>query len=300
MRASRMGVSVMVAIAVLCMSAVAAKSVVELSKATFKATYVAHGEKIPRVRLTTDADSADKVAEAGEIKVESTDMLNMQVSVTADGKATAIEQAFVRFENQRTGRDNLYLLRKRGNDLKVDVDLKREIAADLDFWNTRDVFTLQLVLGDARMKPSRTWTVTHGLRLGDADGAAFKRRSGGVFDFDIGVKKELLPEFDSPLPAGEERASFIKVAVATFAVMLPLPVLLGVWQRMGALALRVPQGKDLVTIAGLQACVLLHMACLIMFWLQWNIVTTWKAMGVVMVPTLVLVRALLQGGKSER
>lgn len=267
----------------------------QLEKLTFKATYVRDGEKNARVRLSADMSTVDQVADTGDVHVESSDTISVQASIVdASGESVGIEQAFIRFLNKRTGVDNLYLMRKTGLDIKVDVNLAREIRADHDFWVGTDTYRTEVVLGDERLKSSKTWVVTDSLRFKDQDASDFKPAPRGVFDFDVSVKKHLLPEFEFPIPPKEKRAPFSIVMIALIAVIVPLPLLLITWKWMGVLPLSLPSGHQLFVAGGLHFCVLAHIAILIGFWLSWNIVTTWKIMSVIMVPTLVFIRFFLR------
>lgn len=275
----------------------------KVEKVTFKVSFIEGGEKAARFRESSDGDaiSSGDVARPS-MRIKTGDSISVQVSVVDEaGDASAIEQAFLRFENVRTGKDNLYLMRKRGLDIKLDLDLRREIIADRDFWTASDTYAVHVVLGDRRLAPSVTWTVTPAMQFADADAAVFAPKARGVFDFDVSVKSRLLPEFEFPIPAGEKRAPLLAVLFGFVALCVPLPVLVVVWSRMGAFPLRMSQkGTDVLVVMGLQGCILLHMAALVMFWLKWDIVTTWKVMGVVMVPTLVFVRLFLTDEKVVR
>lgn len=280
-----------------------ASNVLRVEKASFKVSFVQDGEKAARYRLTSEGESIRNKEIAHEsMQIKSADSITAQVSVLNEaGDPSGVEQAFLRFENGRTGKDNLYLMRKRGLDIKIDLDLKREIGADPEFWSASDTYIVQIVLGDRRLSPSISWTVTTTLRFSDTDAAVFAPKARGVFDFDVSVKTGLLPEFEFPIPAGEKRAPLIVVVAALIALCIPLPVLIMVWLRMGVLPTQISQkGTDFLVIMGFQACILLHMAALIMFWVKWDIVTTWKVMGVVMIPTMIFVRLFLNEGKVSR
>lgn len=274
----------------------------QVSKVTFKATYIAHGEKASRTRLSTDGATIREVGDGDSRPMDllSTDSITVQATITDNnGSPTAIEQAFLRFVDVATGRDNLFIMRRRGQDIKIDLDLKREIKADLDFWKSLNAYRIEVVLGDVRLARSLTWVVTNEMRFTDSEGASFIRPPKGVFDFDVGVSKTLLPEFESPIPKGEKRAPKSAVISATISVIVPLLVLLMIWMHMNVFSF--DKCKDFEAVVGLQICVVLHIAAMVMFWLQWNIVTTWKVMAGIMVPTLIFIRALLhmEGGVSK-
>lgn len=286
---------------VLYAASVSAGTPVQLEKVAFKATHVKHDEKIARVRLSADASTVHQIGEDGDVEVEPSDTITAQASIVDDsGESVAIEQAFLRFENKRTGKDNIYLMRKSGLDSKVDVNLPREIRADHDFWVGQDSYRVEVILGDERLKRSVSWLVTDSMKFADADAEIFKLLPRGVFDFDISVKKEILPEFEYPLPANGKRAPWSIVLVALIAVAVPLPVLLMIWKQLGVLPLRLPGGRHLVVVGGLQTCILAHILALIMFWFRWNIVTTWKVMGVIMVPTFLFMRSFLQENEESK
>lgn len=298
------------AILLLCVSffvglrpGVEASDVIKAEKTSFKVSFVEDGEKAARYRVTSEGGSisSKKVAQES-MHIKSTDLITAQVSVLdGAGDPSGVEQAFLRFENVRTGKDNLYLMSKRGLDIKTDLDLKREIGSDPEFWTASDTYVVQIVLGDRRLSPSISWTVTTELQFSDKDAAVFAPKPRGVFDFDVSVKTRLLPEFESPIPVGEKRAPLTVVMLALIALCIPLPVLIVVWFRMDALPTQISlKDTDLLVVMGLHACILLHMAALVMFWIKWDIVTTWKVMGIVMIPTLIFVRLFLTEGKAGR
>lgn len=299
--------------------ALGADAAYRIDKIKFKVSYVEHGEKFARVSAETSDDDGDGTAPGikEELFIKTTDVLQASVSVVADGSSeengdstsVSVEQAMLRIVNLRTGLDNLYVMRKtgagRGGDAKVEVNIAKEIRADRALWTFNNEaddagWRVEVIVGDARLKTSRSWVAVPRMRIRDHDAEVVKEPKRGVFDFDISIKRHLLPEFEFPLPVEEKRASTPVVLLALVAVILPLPVLLVTWVNMGALPLRLPKndGKQMAMVTGLQMCVAAHIVALALFWTQWNIVTTWKMMGVIMIPTLVLMRAFVNNDKQ--
>lgn len=252
------------------------------------------GEKIHRYRAATDRQSINQPATYDQVQIQPTDSISCQATfLDDDQEPAATTQAFLRFENRQSGADNIYLLRKRGRDMKVDVNLAREIKADLQFWRHNDTYLVQLIMGGLELDSSTTWSITDNMRFKEASTDAFKEPARGVFDFDVSVKKSLLPEFISPITPPEKRAHHLLIIAALAGVLLPIPVLLFGWWKMGVFPLRLKSDDKGMLVVGFELCVLAHIAALAMFWLKWNIVTTWKVMAVLMIPTYLLGRKLL-------
>lgn len=280
----------------------ATESSISLAKASFKCTYVQDGERMHRVWVTAESDTISKVAAPEGFAADGGDSLSVQASfLDQEDNAVSVHQLFLRFVNKRTLADNLFLLKRRGREMKVDVKLRTEVKADRDFWAASDVYDVELVMGDFKLTQSTTWTITENMRFAEGSEALFQPPPTGVFDFDIGVKKRLLPEFVSPIPDPEKRAAFPLIVAALVGVVMPLPFLFIGWTKVGVFPLRFPSGKSQrLWLFGFEACVLGHLVALVMFWIQWNIVTTWKVIGALMVPTWFFGRNVLAAPEQKR
>ncbi|CAN8069594.1 unnamed protein product [Agarophyton chilense] len=262
-------------------------------RAIFKSSYVLGEEKVQRVRLSSDRDSLQQVA-TPHLEVAPDDSLACQVSFQDNQKDPAApNQVLFRFENKKTGKDNYFLMKKKGRDFKVDIKLSKEIKGDLEFWQKDGSYRAELIMGDPELDLSQTWTITDKMTFSDKASALFKEPERGVFDFDVSVKKYLLPEFISPTPAPEKRAHPLVVVGALIGVTLPSLLLLYVWIRMGVFPLSFKDKNNVGVLIGFEACVLGHIVALVMFWVKWNIVVTWKVMAALMIPTCILGRQLL-------
>lgn len=272
---------------------------VTFSKASLKVRIARDGEKVNHVMLSTQPDTLAQVASPEGFRVGLGHTIYVQASfVDAKSEPASIHQLFLRFVNQRTQQDNLYMLKLKGKEMRLDLKLKTEINADLDFWTKDDVYGVQLVMGDWKLGQSATWVITEKMKFAEDAASMFERAPKGVFDFDVGVKKEALPEFETALPEGEKRAPLVAIVIALVAVVAPLPMLVVGWVRLGVFPLRLPEGKgERFAVLGFEACVVGHLAALVMFWVRWNIVTTWKVMGVLMIPTLLFGRKVVLGGE---
>lgn len=267
---------------------------ISFQKGTFKVTHIEHGEKKQRVRLSTDADSVSKVAQPEGFTMDTKDSIAVQLSFVDESEnAAVVRQAFLRFENKRTGQDNIYLLEKKGRDMKVELPIQKEIRGDLEFWKHKDSYKVDVIMGDVKLEGDGIWTITEDMMFFEDSEKAFKKAPGGVFDFDVGVKKTLLPEFITPIAPAEKRAPKLFVLVALLAVLMPLPILLVAWARLGVFPLRISEGFSLGSVIGFELCLLCHVMALGMFWFSWNIVKTWKVMGVLMIPTYLFGRKVL-------
>lgn len=288
-----------VTIALLIDLAHATDEAITLSKASLKVHITRDGEKVNLVMLSTQPDTLSQVASPKGFEIGLGHSVSVQASfIDASSEATSIHQPFLRFVNQRTKQDNVYLLKRKGKEMRLDLGLKAEIKADLDFWTKDDVYGVELVMGDWKLDQSATWVITERMRFGADAKAMFEHAPRGVFDFDVGVKKGVLPEFETALPEGEKRAPLTAIVLALVGVVLPLPMLVVGWIRLGVFPLRLPREKgEQFAVLGFEACVVGHLIALVMFWLRWNIVTTWKVMGVLMIPTLLFGRSVVLGVK---
>ena len=275
---------------------------ITLKKAVVKLNYVKHGERVHRIKAEVNGETIATSKPFAPFQIEPTDSINVQLSLLNEEEEPAfIKQPFLRIENIETKQDNLYLLKRRGKDMRLDLSLKKEIKADLDFWQKDYSYRLQIIMGDLKLKESQTWTITDHMSFQDHVGSGiFEKPARKVFDFDVGVKKTLLPEFSFPIPIPEKRASLPIVIAGLICTFLPWFLLLVFWKGLGAFNLRLPSNKgEKILFIGFEMCVLAHLVALSMFWYKWNIVTTGKVVGVLMVPTLILGRNLLPLSKKD-
>lgn len=264
---------------------------IKFEKAWLKVSYVQEGERMQRARIWTDIDKVDEIG-TDSVTMSGSDTISIQASFVDDGdKAVGIRQAFLRFLNKDTNEDNIYLLRKKGLDMKFDLSVSKEIRADRSFWAFKTGYRVELIMGDVKLDKSRTWVIIEDLKFSEDSESFFEGTKGKVFDFDIGIKKILLPEFSATIKAEEARARAASVGVAVLAILVGSVVLLWTLGRMGAL--RFEMTGNAGTMIGFGICVLGHVGALGMFWWQWNIVETWKVMGMIMVPTILFGRSVL-------
>lgn len=279
----------------------AATSSISLVKASFKLNIVRDGEKIHQLWLTAERDEASQTASPEGFQVSNGNSISVQASFEGAGGGPAfVRQLFLRFVNTRTKQDNLFLVKRKGRDMRADVVLEREVKSDAEFWVKDDSYAVELIMGDLHMKESTTWTITENMRFAEDAAPMFSRPERGVFDFDVSVKKYLLPEFFSPVPVPEKRASLPAIVMALISVLLPLPVLFIVWTKLGVFPLEFPKERSQqLYIFGFESCLLGHLVALVMFWVKWNIVTTWKVVGALMIPTMIFGRNVLSADKKR-
>jgi hypothetical protein len=267
---------------------------IQIDRISARVAYVNDGE-----RLTRDSASAAgpdfSLAGMSSVTVDVEDSVLVQVACKdQDGVVAHPQQAFVRFvRTDQDTLDSVHVMAKKPIEMRVDLKFGKEIRADREFWDGDATYRMEVIVGDTRMAGTGggvTWTAIKELRfLGGSGGrhSLFKRKAAGVFDFDVSVKKKMLPEFSSPIGPGARQAPRVAVLLASAAVVAPLPLVLVAWARIGALPLSLPaSASELASAIGFEACLLGHMAALVMFWLQWNIVRTWKVMGILMLPTV--------------
>jgi hypothetical protein len=289
----------------LVVSISAAGPTISLERVSMRLTYTAAQEK--RTRASASAEAPDfSVGADTSVVVDADDMLIVQAASTEDGSngdPAYPQQVFLRIVRKSDGRDAVYVMRKKSIEMRTELSLRKEIYADSEFWQRGHSYAIEVVVGDTRMAKGITWVAVESLMFSGESSSvakAFAVPAGNVFDFDIGVKKHLQPEFTSPIPPSQKQAPFNLVIVALIALGAPFPLVLVAWMQLGVIPLTLPESmSERLSVVGFEACLLGHMASLVMFWLRWNIVYTWKVMSVIMIPTVFLGHQVLSAGASR-
>ena len=276
-----------------------AEGALRFERASFKVTYVRGDERIQRARVSADSENVKDLG-IEELVVSGSDSIAaVGAIVNEKGEPASVSQLYLRFLNKQTMEDNIYVLQKKGRDMKLDFGLRKEVKKDLGFWQHDASYRVEMIYGDLKLVESGIWVITDDMRFSEESKDVFQKEAQSVFNFDVGVKWRPGPEFEAPVPEQEKRAGTGTIMAALAGVIAPFFVLFGTWLKMGALRLKLPDEGKANAIA-METLVLCHAVALGMFWWQWNIVTTWKFMGVLMVPTLVFARYFLRDGESER
>lgn len=258
-----------------------------LSKGSFKVSYVQSGEKMHRLRASLSRDEPAPTGAQFNARREDTMSVQLQYEM-ADGKAGFPEQALLRVYNARLQADNLFLVRRKGRELRADVWLAAESRTDEGFWQKGDALRVEVVVGGEGLE-GWTWKIGEMRLVGDW---GFEKKRD-VFDFDVGVKKGLLDEFDAPVREEEKRAGGMLVGGAIVGVLGAFVGLIVGWGNMGVLPLKKGGDIGIGWGIGFQGCLLSQIIVLGLFWVRWDIVTTWKVMGMIMIPTIVCGRRVL-------
>lgn len=261
----------------------ASTSALRVESASIRVTYVLDSEKITRAHVK--ATSFDSEALPDGIEASESDSVVAQVwVVNEDDEAVTPSLAMLRIvdESVTPPRDSMWpMSMKRGAALRREISLRSEIRADAALWRTGGPLTLQIVVSDANLG-AVVWTATRSLSVD----VTSKMKTKAVFDFDVSAVRKVKKEFDTALPPPEREAPLSVVVGFCILTVAPLLALFAVWGRMGALRLRLPVGAmDRVKLVLFQLCLAAHVGVLAIFWVEWNIVTTWKAMAVLMGPT---------------
>jgi hypothetical protein len=284
------GLTAFGALIALCIGPALASDELRIDRLSARVTYAKEGEKIARMSGSVEWPDLS-AAGASLVNVDVDDALLAQVAcVNEAGVRMHPQQAFLRFVRvDRETEDSVHVMVKKPIEMRVELKLNKEIRANRDFWNGDAVYRVEVIVGDTRMvNGGITWVAIEKMRFTGGGGKGlFAIAPKGVFDFDVSVKKVLLPEFSSPIPVGAKQAPQAAVVAASIAVVAPLPLVVVAWARLGALPLSLPtSAMELLSAVGFEACLLGHMTILVMFWLQWNIVQTWKVMSLLMIPTM--------------
>lgn len=170
--------------------------------------------------------------------------------------------------------------------MRVDIELRKEMRKKEGFFREDVGYLVEVIVGDKNME-GFSWVVSTDMRF---KGRSMEREKPGVFDFDMRVKKGVLNEFEYVVPVEEDRVMIGIVVVFTALVLMPLVGLVVVWGKLGVWPLALPKGRDLLFFVGFQACVVVQIVVLVMFWIGVkgiNILETWKWLGGIMLPTLI-------------
>jgi Oligosaccharyltransferase subunit Ribophorin II len=282
----------------------AADPAIKLERAGMRLTYTVSQEKRTRASASVDGP-AFSVGSVPSVIAHPDDTLVAQASCVDQSDAAVPahpQQAFLRVVRVADGNDAVYVMRKKSIEMRAELSLRKEIRADREFWRVGDAYRVEIVVGDTRMVEGVTVVVVESLTF-DGESTSvlnvFRAPTGNVFDFDVGVKKFLLPEFTSPVAPGEKQAPFVAVMVALAALAAPFPFVFVAWGQLGVFPLTLPESMcERTMVVGFESCLLGHIAALVMFWLRWNIVYTWKVLVLLMVPTLFFGHKVLSAGAS--
>lgn len=267
---------------------VTGEAAIAFDRASVRISYVSQAERL--TRHTFSADGLDEISTGGlEAIVDPDDTFLAQAACASaeSGEKAYPQQAFLRFVREDTGADSMYVMQQKSIGMRVELAMKKEIRDDKKFWSHDAIYRVEIIVGDTQMTAGISWVAIKRMKFSSGSASVFKPPAGGVFDFDVGVKKSLLPEFSSPLPHEEKQAPSVAILVALVALLAPFPLVFVAWARLGVFPMSVPGGATERMFAfGFEICLLLHVAALTMFWLQWNIVHTWKVMATIMPPTI--------------
>jgi hypothetical protein len=266
----------------------AIESAMKVDRASVRISYVSQAERLTRNVFSTDAPDFSSRGGSKAI-VDPSDILVAQVGCVSvkSGDVAHPQQAFLRFVREDTGADAIYVMKRKSIEMRAELTMTKEIRDDLKFWSPDARYRVEVIVGDTRFGAGVSWVAIEGMQFSRGNAGAFKTRAQSVFDFDVGVKRFLLPEFSSQLPPEEKQAPAAAILIALIALLLPLPLVVVAWLRLGVFPLKMPDSASERSTALLfEACLLMHAAALVMFWLQWNIVRTWKVMAAITPPTI--------------
>lgn len=260
---------------------------INVERLSLRVTYIQDAEKLSKGAFAVENGEWDTFEPKTDLAVSPSDTILAQVScVDSSGNPVQPAQASLRIVDEATEppTDTIWPLKQRRQEMRREVSLQHETKADHVFWRTGVPYSVQLIVGDTRLERSVVWTVTTGFVVNSTIPSKAPR---GVFDFDLAVRKNSLPEFDSTRPENRKQVPFAIVAIFTILAMMPIFGLLAMWSQLGALSIKPYKSfSSKMNVILFEVCLAGHAAALGMFWVQWNIVTTWKVMAAIMVPTL--------------
>lgn len=262
---------------------------ITLDRASIRLSYVDQQERLTRHSASAEApDFSSTNSKSITASAEDTLLAQASCQNTVSGENAFPQQAFLRIVREDTGADAVYIMRKKSTDMRVEISFHKEIRADKEFWSADASYRVEIIVGDTDMTSGITWIAIKSLKFQQRDRGLFAAPVKGVFEFDNSVKKHVLPEFSSPIRAGEKQAPLYAVMIALVALLAPFPLILYVWNEMGMFPFVFPKERSKrASVAAFEICTLLIMGALFMFWWQWNIIQTWKVIGVLMIPTVI-------------
>ena len=258
-----------------------------VDRVAFRVSYVQDAEKLQRISVAADSfDLRTKQPLLDSVDASLSDTIVAQVVCRdSDGKVAHPTQAVLRIADESAVPpvDTIWPLNRRRNELRREISLEFESRVDRAFWRRNVAYTVQIIVGDRELGESVVWTITREFKLD----SAYEEKKRGVFDFDLAIRKSIKPEFDTPIPGARKEAPLSIVSTFSLLSIAPLVCLLIVWGRIGALTITIPRkSKERFDTIMFQLCIAAYIVVLTMFWVEWNIVTTWKVMGLLIIPSL--------------
>ncbi|KAA8490959.1 Dolichyl-diphosphooligosaccharide--protein glycosyltransferase subunit 2 [Porphyridium purpureum] len=229
------------------------------------------------------------------VSVDEKSTVEIRVDASRDGTSFAPQQAFLRVSDLNQS-DHLVVLPARSEKktkLSFAVSPGKQPTtssggAAAPYWKHQHVYSFELLLGDTSTENAIVYQVISALRV-DFRKPPPPLPTPGVFDFDMSVKKEPQPEFRWELPAPRSSPPMAIIAVFTVLAVLPMLGFVGASASvLGCFPLAIPKsGPALAAFAVFFACLTVIAGILFMFWLRWNILTTWKVLAVALIPTVI-------------
>ncbi|GAB0496295.1 hypothetical protein MMPV_007607 [Pyropia vietnamensis] len=278
-----------------------------------RVSYAAGPERVARHRLAarvSDSGVVDTAMPGPPLRLEDGDSLTVRAAVVdGAGKPLAPAQAFVRFVRRREegaagGKlQSVHLMKPRGEEMHLELSLKRLMAADPSFWTPDTSYVWSVLIGDAAIPRGVTWTASSEATLGPSSTyRPASTRTPGVFEFDLRVPHGLLPEFEAPMPPPRRGPPFVVIAIAVAAVLAPLAAfVVALATRPGAMAVKRGGGGDPAastltpSTTAFGACLVGVAAVLVRFWVGWRLTTTFGALALLAPLTLAAGYSSLRG-----
>uniref|UniRef100_A0A7S1XAV6 Ribophorin II n=1 Tax=Compsopogon caeruleus TaxID=31354 RepID=A0A7S1XAV6_9RHOD len=243
-----------------------------------------------RLEVMAGASEWDPVEQAIEMTEKHVPSLELELT---DVESPPPRQMFVRFTKNdklirypQGKREVVYLGNLKGSGPSSRVSFELTVhPKDLDFWDSKGKYQMELVVGDPRMKSPRVmvWTLCNEVIFDYINVPASKRKPP-VFDFDVSIKKSLQPEFIFEPSPVERRAPRLFSLLWAALTLAPLLALIRMWSRLGAFPLDLPTSS--LPFLGFQFCLVLNALLLVSFWLGWTIIATTKYLLILAIPTI--------------
>eukprot|EP00871_Galdieria_phlegrea_P004826 jgi/Galph1/5344/GphlegSOOS_G3996.1 len=194
-------------------------------------------------------------------------------------RVESLEQAWISFVEKESKEEYVFLPMKRTNDLLIYiVDVNREALQTLE--GKRGDFFLKLVVGDTRIPRGLSEVLATNVVFNYSQKVApSPSRPSGIFDYDVSWKFYPQEEIIYQLKQPAKRAPIFFSFLFTALVLLPLLIFIfWVVATFYVFPFELDWGIELVWSLVFHACIGGYLYSLVMFWLQWNIIKTWKVM----------------------
>ena len=236
----------------------------------------------PRTVKLQYPNKANNVLEADHHQKVS---MRFQLRDKSSHKLMSAHQTFVRLSNTKTGEEIIFVAETDSSDVyKFELDVG---AKAKEFSHVSGKYNIELIVGDAVIQNPISWTLAE-VQLSFPDSGASGEKQDAY-----SVKPEIQHEFRKP----EKRPPTTVSNLFTGLVLVPLVLLVVLWAKIGVNMSNFPMSLSAVGFhLGMGAIFALYYC----YWIQLNMFTTIRYLGIIGVPTFLFGNKLLSGIAAKR